>query len=401
MESIKQKLRSLHPHDSLKRAATKHITDEDLAKCGLVRYADERAIYMREKIFPLAFLHGGVELAAFLDITPQDMVLMHNGQFSIPVRCTDFLFFDAETTGLAGGSGTYIFLAGFGYFVADCFIVRQLLLAEYRDEAAFLTEILHMLRRFKGILSFNGKTYDLPLLRTRCVLNKLGEDYTNMEHIDLLHHARRLWKKSIRECHLANVEKRILRFARQDDLPGSEAPKRFFEFQRSGDVELLLPVFKHNAIDLLSLVSIAIHSTAQFSSDMRSVAEFDKKRLYRLLVTHGDEQRAAQLIHSALEKNEPDVLLEYAAMHKKKGDVREAVRVWEYLSTCKKFIEVAYLELAKYYEHIQVDYSKALDIVNRVDRRRQILQELAGSVDLAPLDDWPRRRQRLLRKCAK
>ncbi|MBN1465218.1 ribonuclease H-like domain-containing protein [candidate division KSB1 bacterium] len=395
MESLREKLRALHPYESFTKRTAMALSDAEMARFELHRLTSPAAVFVREKRFPLDFVHGGARLAEFLDMTQHDMVLVHNGDFSAPFCCTDFVFFDAETTGLAGGSGTYLFLAGLGFFTSDSFVVRQLFLAEYKDEVVFLAEIMRFLLQFNGIISFNGKTYDVPLLQTRCVLNKLHAELANMAHVDLLYNARRLWKKSIGECDLGHIENRVLGFARKDDVPGSDVPKRFFQFQQTGDIELLHPVFKHNVIDILSMVAIAIQSCRQFNLATPAGAEADKVKLFRLFSAHGDEPKAAALVQDSID---PELLLEYASLQKKNANWPAAVNIWRSLMTARQFTESAYLELAKYYEHIVFDYSKALDVVERAEKRRRVLQELGRVTEAISLDDWAHRKARLRKK---
>jgi hypothetical protein len=184
------------------------------------------------------------------------------------------LFIDLETTGLAGGAGTYAFLVGCAWFEGATFRVRQFFLAGYGAEQGFLEEVVDTVRAAGALATYNGKTFDLPLIETRFLLHRMPTPFDGMPHIDMLHQARRLWRSvdirgpgsaeevwasadpaNIRQttCRLAAVEEAVLGHVREGDVPGFEIPSRYFRYVRSGDPRPLEAVFEHNRLDLLSL----------------------------------------------------------------------------------------------------------------------------------------------------
>jgi len=166
-----------------------------------------------------------------------------------------FIFFDLETTGLSGGAGTQAFLVGIGWFEDDgSFTTRQHLLVRHADERGMLRAVAGDLTRGGALVSFNGKSFDAPLLETRYLFHRLEWAVGGQPHIDVLHPARRFWKED--ECSLAVLEQQVLGAWRDDDVSGFEIPSRYFQFLRSGDARLLSAVLEHNRRDLVSLAGL-------------------------------------------------------------------------------------------------------------------------------------------------
>lgn len=166
-----------------------------------------------------------------------------------------FLFFDIETTGLAGGAGTLVFLVGCGEFAADnTFVTRQFLLTRPDEERPLLGAVRSELDRAGALVSFNGKSFDAPILETRYLFHRLEWTGAAVPHIDVLHPARRLWAN--RECSLAALEAEVLGERRSYDVPGVEAPARYFRYLRTGDASPLAAVLEHNRRDLLALAAL-------------------------------------------------------------------------------------------------------------------------------------------------
>jgi uncharacterized protein len=194
------------------------------------------------------------------------------------------VFFDLETTGLSGGAGTYAFLIGCGSFAEDgAFMTRQYVLARIADERAVLSAFGEELNRAGALISFNGKTFDAPLLETRYLFHRLAFPAAERPHLDMLHPARRFWgnradgdppalpssdgrlnvtsgcaafERPMASCSLSALERHVLGWRRADDVPGFEIPARYFQFVRSGDARPLAAVLEHNRLDLLSLAGI-------------------------------------------------------------------------------------------------------------------------------------------------
>jgi uncharacterized protein len=178
-----------------------------------------------------------------------------------------FIFFDLETTGLGGGAGTYAFLVGFGWFDAcGGFVTRQYLLVQFSDERPLLTTVTGELGRAGALVTFNGKSFDAPLLETRYLYHRLEWTGASLPHLDMLHASRRFWRRDGEQlrrdgtdesvCSLTALERHILGVPRRSDVPSFEIPSRYFHFVRTGDARPLKGVVEHNRLDLLSLAAL-------------------------------------------------------------------------------------------------------------------------------------------------
>ncbi|MFZ5655771.1 MAG: ribonuclease H-like domain-containing protein [Pseudomonadota bacterium] len=174
------------------------------------------------------------------------------------VDAADLLFFDTETTGLAGGTGTRAFMIGAADWFEGALRIRQLLIANMAAERAMLHAFASWLRPHTVLASYNGRSYDAPLLRTRYRLARLGDPLQGLDHLDLLHPARRRWRGRWENCRLATIEREALRILREDDLPGSQAPAAWLAYLRGGDAINLRRVAEHNRQDVATLAQLLL-----------------------------------------------------------------------------------------------------------------------------------------------
>jgi uncharacterized protein YprB with RNaseH-like and TPR domain len=169
----------------------------------------------------------------------------------------NLLFLDLETTGLAGGAGTYAFLIGCAWFDGGVFRVRQLVLSSFSAERVLLETLRELAGSASTLVTYNGKTFDVPLIDTRFLLHRMPTPFGELPHVDLLHPARRLWRSdedgAQGSCRLIALEQGLLGYEREGDVPGFEIPSRYFHFVRSGDARPLEAVLEHNRLDLLAL----------------------------------------------------------------------------------------------------------------------------------------------------
>jgi uncharacterized protein len=171
------------------------------------------------------------------------------------------VFVDIETTGLSGGAGTLAFLVGCGYFDLGAFHVRQFLLLRHNAERALLAAAGELLGEASLLVTYNGKSFDVPVLETRWAFHRLPVPFEELPHLDMVHVARRFWKGrdasgDDRGCRLTTLERALLNLRRNGDVPGIEIPARFFHFLRTADAAPLEPVLEHNRLDLISLAAI-------------------------------------------------------------------------------------------------------------------------------------------------
>lgn len=189
---------------------------------------------------------------------------IQNEALPLDLQPSDILFLDTETTGLSSGAGTVAFQVGLGQMQANGFAVTQLVMRDYPEEVFLLEKVQQAAESCKVICTFNGKTFDLPLLRTRLIMNRLNPGCLDKPHIDLLPMARRLWKLRLRRCNLATLEEAILGMPREDDLPGAMVPQRYFDYLRTKQFSLLEDVLRHNQQDIASLCTLLYHMAAVY-----------------------------------------------------------------------------------------------------------------------------------------
>lgn len=212
--------------------------------------------------------HGDVQIGS-CDLDDCDALRLLDP--SLSVRETPrTVFIDLETTGLSGGAGTVAFLVGCGYFDMGAFQVRQFLLTSYASERALLSAVTEFFGGTGLIVTYNGKTFDVPVMETRWLFHRLPmPDFSqDVPHFDMLHPARRLWSSRAGNgdgaaaggCRLSTLERDVLGFTRVGDVSGFEIPGRFFQFLRTGDARPLEPVLEHNRLDLVSLAAVTGHA---------------------------------------------------------------------------------------------------------------------------------------------
>jgi len=246
----------------------------------------------------------------------------------------DFLFFDLETTGLSGGAGTVAFLAAFGRIIDKTLLLTQYLLLDYPGENDFLENVLTEFKNEKSVIvSYNGKSFDSQILKTRCLMNRIKAPV--YRHVDLLHPARRLWKNIIFDCSQGSIETRILGLDRTGDIPGVLAPEIWFEFLKTGKTERLLGICDHNKKDISGLTSIfyAMILIAANPFEEKYVYDIERLALYwrkyiRWTELPNDDLRIMgdKLLRLAAEKNHPRAVYVYGYDQMRSGNYKEALK---------------------------------------------------------------------------
>jgi uncharacterized protein YprB with RNaseH-like and TPR domain len=328
---------------------------------------------------------------------------LHESAHEAPLVCANaaarppFLFFDLETTGLSGGAGTQAFLVGCGWFEEDGgFTTRQYLLARYSDERAMLAAVADELGRAGALVSFNGKSFDAPVLETRYLFHRLEWTPSRQPHIDVLHPARRFWKED--DCSLVVLEQQILGAWRKDDVAGFEIPERYFQFVRSGDPKPLAGVLEHNRLDLVSLAGL----TSRLLEIVRGGPDYAENAREALALGHvygraraeeraiGAYERAVTLSATSRSRRAPlvmaDALRALAVAYRRARRFDEAARCWSALieSGCSSGVEREALEaLAIHHEHRRRDLESA---------KLFALKNLAGGMARERWRDTARRR---------
>lgn len=313
-------------------------------------------VILTERRLPLSARHGAVTL--------RDAALpVHRfPESEVDPRLSAFV--DTETTGLSGGSGTVVFLLGAGRFEDDAFVVRQYLLTSFGGEADLLAAAAEWITPAKTMVTYNGKTFDLPLLAARCRLAGVADRFSRMAQVDLLHATRRAFARRWGDCRLATAERRLLRFEREDDLPGSEAPQSWFRFVRHGLAAMLPRVAEHNYRDVVSLAALLpaladVHAEpGAWEADILSVARaYDRA---------GDKARAVVTLNEHRSMLDADGLLELASLHRQRKDWNKAAIIWSDLAA--RGHREAIERLAKYHEHVVRDFAAALAYADHLPR---------------------------------
>jgi uncharacterized protein YprB with RNaseH-like and TPR domain len=268
-----------------------------------------------------------------------------------------WLFLDTETTGLSGGTGTYAFLVGIGWWESGRFVVEQFFMRDHSEESSLLHGLLDRLEQRPVLVTYNGKSFDWPLLQTRYRMTRTGEIPELMAHLDLLYPARRLWRLHLGSVALTRVETHILGFQREGDIPSETIPQRYFNFLRGGSMQAIAEVLHHNRMDLCGLAVLALRIMEILADPENSTCGASELLgVSRMLQQQGDTVRAEYLSRMALEKGLPEpaeraVKKELALSAKRRRDFDRANAIWENLlgDTAEGF--KAYEQLAIYYEH--------------------------------------------------
>lgn len=351
------------------------VTASNLGIKGTEHATDLGRFLLQEHFFPNERSHGNQQIACVQNMSC-DALRAIGGT---PVRSTDvkrWVFLDTETTGLAGGTGTCAFLVGIGMIEDDGFRVQLYFMRDFDEEHAMLDALAKTLANHDTVVTFNGKTFDIPLLETRYRLKRERNPFQSMDHLDLLHPARRLWKGRLGSCRLTNLESTVLGFERQGDIPGALIPQRYFDFLRSGDGGQLSAVFHHNVLDIISLACLSSvlltvlaapdQATLRHGQDIRALARWRAKL--------GDETQALGLYRKAIQAGLPRedlfaALWEAAQIERRAGRHEEQVQLLCDLARgSSTYRAAAFVELAKHYEHRLKDYALALKMTRNAQR---------------------------------
>jgi len=305
-----------------------------------------------------------------------------------------FVFLDTETTGLAGGTGTYTYMIGAGRFEGDEFILAQFFLRDPAEETAQLAAFEQFVAPCEAIVSFNGKSFDMPMLNNRFIINGWPPPLKDAAHLDLLHLARRLWRARLPSRALGDLETKILGITRsQQDVPGWMVADLYFDYLHTGDARPLLGVFYHNEIDVVSLAALLNHMSSLLADPLSGSVEFglDLIAIGKLYADLGKLDIATEIYQHGLSQNDVHqeaywkALEQLSFLHKKRDDLELAMNLWEQAAGEGQIY--AHVELAKVYEHKQRNYTaaarwtqEAIEIVSRPDflefERAQWLPEL-------------------------
>lgn len=354
-QSLRQQLRGLESTRAHQGRDRSGLTDQELA----VRLQGEcvaPGLVLIERALPFGTSQGRETL---------DKRALHAFVFFAPgtlPRPGEVVFLDTETTGLAGGTGTVAFLVGLATLTATGFRISQYLLTSFAGECALLEQVHVRLRQALSVVTYNGKSFDSPLLSTRSQLACLVNPLSELQHVDLLHLARRAYGGRWPDCRLPTAEDRLLGFVRCDDLPSRAVPEAWFRWMRYGKADQLPQIVHHNRFDLMSLVAL-LHPLQRCYSDPLAY-EANVVPIMRHVT------RAPQAFHYLYARRralDDAGLLELARLARSRGEWGLALTIWQDLSLREH--TQATEELAKYFEHQARDYRYALTLTQQLRNR--------------------------------
>jgi uncharacterized protein len=350
------------PRPAPQRCSIEELVSGEVVKTSLGEHFETERLWERHR------RHGSVDISDLAEL-PEDLLDSLSGgeiEGSHPMK---WAFLDTETTGLAGGTGTYAFLIGVGSIDATGFRLRQFFMRDYGEEPSLLSRLTEYLKPFDVLITYNGKAYDQPLLETRYRMSRARHPFDRLRHLDLLFGARRLWKLRLDSCRLVDLENQVLGVEREGDLPGEMIPYCYFDFLRTKQAFQIVPILHHNAIDILSLACLTAIVPFAFrrpeDAPLRHGADY--VGLARWLAKEDRDEEALRLLRRAMEMGLPDELMfrtmwDIASMERRAGRYDAALAVVTELAESRNPYRGKALEaLAKHYEHREKNYGMALE----------------------------------------
>jgi len=344
------------------RVSIEEFMSGEVVKTPLGEHFETERVWERHR------RHGSIDISDLAEL-PDDLLQQLSDGAVSPAHPVKWAFLDTETTGLAGGTGTYAFLIGVGSIDSTGFRLRQFFMRDYCEEPSLLSRLHEHLAQFDVLITYNGKAYDQPLLETRFRMSRARHPFDRLQHLDLLFGARRLWKLRLDSCRLVDLENQILGVEREGDLPGEMIPYCYFDFLRTKQAFTVVPIFHHNAIDILSLACLT--AIVPFAYRRPEDAPLrhgpDLIGLARWLEKSGRDDEALRLYRRAVDLGLPDPILfrtlwDIAALERRAGRHDAALAlVAEVAGTRNPYRARALEALAKHYEHRERNYAMALE----------------------------------------
>lgn len=347
---------------------------EVLLPGGRVEECRDGACFVVDHVYPVGHVHGDRPLAEALERGPGPLAALGEDARLDGLDFGDLVFLDTETTGLAG-AGTLAFMVGVAFFDSQpsnepgvsnrAFVVRQYFLRDHGDEVAMLSQLDDLLARKHGLVTFNGRSFDLPLLDNRYLMNRMRGRVREVPHLDLLPPSRRLWRARVGSCALGSLEKSLLGLQRTEaDVPGFLIPALYLDYLRSRDARPLVGVFYHNEMDMLSMVTLASH-VVRLVSEAEAAEALDLMSLARWQADRGLADAAEKNLLAALAGDLPlevyqEGLSRLAALYRANGRRADAVRVWQQMAATSLDSIEPHVELAKHYEWQEGDIAAAV-----------------------------------------
>lgn len=359
------------------------VPDEVALREALGAQALAPGVLLIERRLGARLRHGRVVLkpdGAVVERLPSSLRVLMAPKVATQPPSAPLVYLDTETSGLSGGSGTWAFLTGIVSADGEGWRLRQYLLTRLDAEAEYLEAVRGAITGAGAMVSYNGRSFDVPLLTTRFRLCEQPDPFARLPHLDLLAPVRRAFGRVWPDCRLATAESRLLGLEREGDMPGSAAPLAWLDWLRRGDTTGLAAVLRHNRWDLFSLVGLvpvlgeAFEDPVSLGADTHAVAAHH--------IGHGQPDRALWMLRADRHRLGTAGLLELARLHRRRGEWGEACAIWETLAAAGE--QAALAALAKYHEH----------------RSRDLLRALGYAIALSPSPERDRRCERLEAKLA-
>ncbi|MBK9051591.1 MAG: ribonuclease H-like domain-containing protein [Chloroflexi bacterium] len=338
---------------------------EKLLPGGKVVTTEVGGCFVLDHVYPLTHWHGNERLGDLLEVDAAAAASFTTDPRFQSIQFQDILFLDTETTGL-WGSGTLAFMVGAAFFEGQAFVVRQYFLRDHGDETAMLLLLNELVASKAALVTFNGRSFDVPLLDGRYLMNRLETELLVKPHLDLLPPTRRLWRNRIGSCALGAVEKNVLGVRRsEDDVPGYLIPGLYLDYLRHGDARELLRVFYHNRLDMLSMVTLLYRVVRQWSRPQPTDNPHDLFSLgawqAHLSLIHEAETtlRLAASLEASLELYH-QILHQLAVILKQQERRDEAANIWMQIAATSFEDISAHIELAKHFEWREQDLAPAI-----------------------------------------
>jgi uncharacterized protein YprB with RNaseH-like and TPR domain len=363
-KDLRRRLREMGVVRGVRELATlpsrQRVAIENLVPGRFLTTAHGRC-FVAEETHPPDHHHGDLPLSAFLGLLPEVIAQVGQDDALAYADLRRVCFLDTETTGLSGGTGTMAFVVGLGFFTnfADDFCVHQYFLRDPGDEPAMVEGLAELLSEFEAIVSFNGRAFDVPIIENRFILARTPPPTASLPHLDLLQPARRLWRHQLPSCRLGVIEQEVLGVLReQDDVPSGEIPYLYRDYLRTGDAREMQRVLYHNAIDILSLVTLTVKLCQAFADpwdeEKLSGAEFYGLGRWYAKEKQLEETERAYRVALAQADLSPDlrarVLCDLSYLLKRAGRKDEAFAYWQQQALEATDDILAHVELAKYFE---------------------------------------------------
>lgn len=323
--------------------------------------------FVAERLYPFDHRHGALSLSDILAMSAEEWSQFTAGLGGQGLDPRQAVFLDVETTGMAWGTGTYAFLVGLGFFQEGGFLLRQYFMPDYADEEALLDLVAASLAGCGHLITFNGRSFDWPILEARYVLAQREPPCHGATNLDLLLWSRRLWRRSLPSCALSALETAVLSVAREGcDVPGFLIPELYQDYVRYGRTRPMQRVFYHNAMDLLSMVVLAARIGQALLSPSRRepdpLCDYLSLGAFYERIGWMEEAICAYQVATEGDSRRQEALKQLAFLFKRVGRYDEAVHIWE---TCLDGDELyPYIELAKHFEHRLRDYEEAKRIIH-------------------------------------